>query len=70
MGNFMVLDYSKGCVNFRDVGNSVNILAGDELLPESKIFRGGKLDFVSSAMELGNPRAIINLRRSIDTKTF
>ena len=66
----MSLDYSKGCVNFRDVGDTVNILTGVSLLPKCKILRGGKLDFVSSSVDVGNPGTMINLRRSKDLKTF
>lgn len=62
----MGLDYAKGCVNFRDVGEFVNLIAARELMPEKKILRGGKLDFVSSLDEIGSPKTIINLRKGAD----
>jgi protein-tyrosine phosphatase len=66
----MNLDYTSGCVNFRDVGESVNILAARNYLPVGKLFRGGKLDFVSSPEEIHAPKVIINLRKSKDSQTF
>jgi protein-tyrosine phosphatase len=62
----MKIDYSKGCVNFRDVGEFVNLIAQKELLPEKRIFRGGKLDYVNSLTEIGNPKTIINLQRGAE----
>ena len=35
----MGLDYSKGCVNFRDVGEWVNCIGGSNLLPEQLLLR-------------------------------
>jgi protein-tyrosine phosphatase len=66
----MGLDYSNGCVNFRDVGEFVNIIAGRALVPEKRLYRGGKLDSVDCAEEIANPASIINLRRSADLKVF
>lgn len=66
----MGLDYSKGCVNFRDVGEFINLIAARYLLPEGRLFRGGKLEFVSCAAEIQNPQTIINLRKGADTKLF
>jgi protein-tyrosine phosphatase len=66
----MELDYSAGCVNFRDVGEFVNWLAGEKLLPENKLFRGGKTDSVDSPAEIGNPKTIINLRQGHDLNDF
>lgn len=62
----MGLDYSKGCVNFRDVAECVNLIAGRELLSTRKILRCGKLDFVESAEQIGCPGTIINLRNGPD----
>jgi len=64
------LDYTKGCVNFRDVGESVHLIASKPLLPKSRLYRGGKLDFVRSASEIGNPATIINLRTGPDNNIF
>jgi protein-tyrosine phosphatase len=66
----MGLDYSKGCVNFRDVGEFINLLAGAKLIPENRLYRGGKLDSVEQAAQIGNPGTIINLRRGTDRKFF
>jgi protein-tyrosine phosphatase len=66
----MGLDYSAGCVNFRDVGEFVNWLAGAKVLPGKKLLRGGKTDYVESLSEIGNPRTIINLRKGHDSKDF
>ena len=66
----MSLDYSQGCVNFRDVGEFINLLAAQILLPVGKLYRGGKLEFVVSAAHIGSPRTIVNLRKGDDTNTF
>ncbi len=62
----MSLDYSAGCVNFRDVGECLNLLAGRAVLPVGRLLRGGKLEFVESAEAIGNPASIINLRKGVD----
>lgn len=64
------LDYSQGCINFRDVGEFVNLLSSQPLLPLGKLYRGGKLEFVDSASQIGSPKTIINLRKGEDVKTF
>ena len=66
----MPLDYSQGCVNFRDVGEFINLLAAQMLLPVGKLYRGGKLEFVVSADLIGSPRTIVNLRKGDDINTF
>jgi protein-tyrosine phosphatase len=62
----MSLDYSKGCVNFRDVGECLNLLASRDVFPAGRLFRGGKLDFVETAEEIYCPGTIINLRKGHD----
>lgn len=64
----MCLDYTKGCVNFRDVGEWINLIAGRNLLPTRRILRGGKLDFVETAAEIGNPGTIISLRNGPENR--
>jgi protein-tyrosine phosphatase len=54
------------CVNFRDVGEFVNLLAGERLMPERRLYRGGKIDFVQDPAHIGYPASIINLRQAID----
>lgn len=51
----MSLDYSQGCVKFRDVGEFVNLLSSQTLLPTERLYRGGKLEFVDSATQIGLP---------------
>ncbi len=66
----MGLDYTDGCVNFRDAGEFINWLAGEKLLPENTILRGGSTDYIDSPNEIGNPKTIINLRKGTDSNTF
>lgn len=62
----MGLDYTQGCVNFRDVGETLNVLADRVVLPPRRLLRGGKLDYVASAAQIGAPGTIINLRKGPD----
>lgn len=64
------LDYTAGCVNFRDVGEFVNLLADKKIIYENKIFRGGSIDFVNSLEEINLPKSIVNLRSGKDKNTF
>ena len=66
----MPLDYSRGCVNFRDAGACLNLLAGRELFPEGVLLRGGKLDAVDAPDQIGSPGTIINLRKGPDAAEF
>ena len=66
----MGLDYTIGSVNFRDVGEFINLIAKKPLLQEKRLFRGGKTDYCKSAAEIGNPGTIINLRQGKDKKGF
>lgn len=38
----MGLDYTYGSVNFRDIGEFVNLIAEREIMQKDKLFRGGK----------------------------
>lgn len=62
----MSLDYTNGCVNFRDVGEWVNLISGRDLLATDKLLRGGKLDHINSPTDVGFPKTILNLRRGED----
>ncbi|TYQ28228.1 tyrosine-protein phosphatase [Pseudanabaena sp. UWO310] len=62
----MGLDYSNGCVNFRDIGESLELITGTSIFPKNKLFRGGKIDFVKHATTIQNPATILNLRRGQD----
>ena len=52
--------------NFRDVGETVNILAGQTIMREEVLYRGGKIDDLSSVDAIGSPKLIVNLRRGKD----
>jgi protein-tyrosine phosphatase len=58
------------CPNFRDVGECVELIAGRPYLPRGRLLRGGKLDLVRDASEIGQPRTILNLRMGADHETF
>jgi protein-tyrosine phosphatase len=60
-----VVDQTQGCINFRDVGLFVNLIAQKRLLPENRLLRGGKIDSMA-ASEIGSPGTIINLRTGAD----
>ena len=62
----MGLDYSSGCVNFRDVGDSLELIADRTIVPKGILFRGGKIDFVTDPATIQTPATILNLRRGHD----
>lgn len=62
----MGLDYTDGCVNFRDVGAFINLMLDHEVMPEKRIYRGGSTDYVETADEVENPESILNLRNGHD----
>lgn len=62
----MSLDYTAGCVNFRDVGEVVNLIADATLIPTRRLYRGGKVEFVRSLAQVGGARSMVNLRVSAD----
>jgi protein-tyrosine phosphatase len=66
----MALDYTSGCVNFRDVGAFVNLITDEKLMAEGRLYRGGKLDYVDDISTIENPASIINLRRGPDYQVF
>ena len=66
----MSLDYTAGCVNFRDVGGFVNLIINKNTLLENRLYRGGSTDFVNSASEIESPKTIINLRNGPDKNQF
>jgi protein-tyrosine phosphatase len=66
----MDFDYSKGCINFRDVGKSVNAIAGKQLLPEWRLLRGGQIDHVVCEAKICHPATVINLRTRPDHVSF
>lgn len=52
--------------NFRDVGKSINSLAGKNLLREGVLFRGGKIEDIKSRDDICSPNSIVNLRKGLD----
>ena len=61
---------SKYIKNFRDVGESVNLLMGEEFLLEKILYRGGRLNSVFTHEELLNIPTILNLRSGKDEQKF
>ena len=66
----MGLDYSAGCVNYRDVGDSLALVADAEIFPARRLFRGGKIDFVTDIAAIETPATILNLRRGADPQNL
>ena len=58
------------CPNFRDVGEWVNVIAGQAYLPPGRLLRGGKLDLVRDRSEIGSAATIVNLRMGPDRDSF
>lgn len=66
----MGLDYTDGCVNFRDVGGYINLILGEKKLHENQLLRGGSIDYVKESSEIGHAKSIINLRNGADEAAF
>jgi protein-tyrosine phosphatase len=66
----MGFDYTSGCVNFRDVGEVLNLLADRTVMPERRILRGGTIDRVGSLEEIGSPGIIVSVRKGPDSPRF
>lgn len=66
----MGLNYTDGCVNFRDLGEYINLIVEDSELPPKRIYRGGSIDHVKNLEEMGSPKSVINLRNGIDYQAF
>ena len=64
----MALDYwnPNQAANFRDVGGFVNLVAGTELLPVGRLYRGGTLRHIRSLDVVGNPKTVFNLQKGPD----
>jgi protein-tyrosine phosphatase len=50
------------CPNLRDVGRSLNSLAGATIMPQGRLLRGGTIGNAAIAGDIGTPGTIINLR--------
>ncbi len=66
----MGLDYTDGCVNFRDVGGYINLISGEKIMQENRFLRGGSIDYVKTLDEIGHATSIINLRNGADDAVF
>jgi protein-tyrosine phosphatase len=66
----MGLDYTDGCVNFRDVGGYINLINDKKILQEKRFLRGGSIDYVKMPSEIGHAKTIINLRNGADEAAF
>lgn len=54
--------------NYRDLGEALGLWLDPSPVPPGRLVRGGKLDELVSAADLGNPRTILNLRRGPDPR--
>lgn len=66
----MGLDYTSSCVNFRDVSDSLELVAGEPLIRQRRLFRGGKINFITDPDKILNPATILNLRRGPDPENL
>ena len=66
----MGLNYTDGCVNFRDIGAYINLILEKEVLVEGVLYRGGSIDYVETHEEIESVKSIINLRNGEDNKYF
>ena len=66
----MGLDYTTSCVNFRDVGTFLNLIAGETRFLEGQLFRGGSIDHVKNHDEISKVKTLINLRNKPDSEDF
>ena len=66
----MGLDYTDGCVNFRDVREYLQLIMGESPLSKERLYRGGSIDHVKSLDEIWRPGTVINLRNGQDYHQF
>jgi protein-tyrosine phosphatase len=62
------MDPSRRPVNYRDVGEALGLWLDPSPIPAGRLLRGGRLDVLTTARDLGHPRTILNLRRGPDGK--
>lgn len=62
------LDYTnpQAAVNFRDVGEFINVIAGKFVLPEQCLYRGGTIKSICDPAVIGYPKTIFNLQKGAD----
>lgn len=66
----MGLNYTDGCVNFRDAGAFINMMVEKPIFQEGMLFRGGSIDHVKEHHEIAEARSIISLRNGPDYQSF
>lgn len=52
--------------NFRDVGESINVLGDRNYMRQGVLYRGGELGLVNELATIGGPRTILNLQTGTD----
>jgi protein-tyrosine phosphatase len=62
------MNTSRRPVNYRDVGEALELWLDPSPIPAGRLFRGGRVDALTSAADLGHPRTILNLRRGSDPR--
>lgn len=62
------LDYTNPdeAVNFRDIGEFINVIAGRTVIPLSRIYRGGTIKAITNPAVIGNPKTIFCLQKGPD----
>lgn len=62
------LDYCNPdeAVNFRDVGEFINLIAGRTVIPLSRIYRGGTIKAITNPAVIGSPKTIFCLQKGPD----
>lgn len=66
----MGLSYTDGCVNFRDVGEYLELITGESSFPRGRLYRGGSIDHVKRIEEISHARSVVNLRSGEDYHRF
>lgn len=66
----MGLNYTEGCVNFRDVGEYLQLITNELVFPKGRLYRGGSIDHVKELSEIGTPGSVISLRNGEDYHQF
>lgn len=62
------LDYTdpQRVVNFRDVGEFINLIANRQLLPVNKLYRGGTIKYIQDVSVIESPKTIFCLQKGPD----